>query len=146
MTRWIRRPRRKGSDTVDGEKEEAMQTIGSDEHLETAIARAVSHHETTIMGSGYADIEVSLLRDVIVVRLLRGVPTLAEQRLAGTEHGRALMRQLHHALFDQYRDDLKGTVAGLTASSIKNVFMDVDVPAGEKVIVLTLSSGGEERS
>jgi uncharacterized protein YbcI len=86
-----------------------------------------------------------VLRDVIVVRLLRGVSTLAERRLAGTEHGRALMRQLHHALFDQYRDDLKGTVATLTASSIKNAFMDIDVPAGEKVIVLTVGSEGEEQ-
>jgi uncharacterized protein YbcI len=122
-----------------------MQATQSGEHLEAAIARAVSHYEYDVMGGSYADIEVSVLRDVIVVRLLRGVPTLAEQRLAGTEHGRALMRQLHHALFDQYRDDLKGTVATLTASSIKNAFMDIDVPAGEKVIVLTVGSEGEEQ-
>lgn len=61
MTRLIRRTRKKGNDTVEGDKEEAMQATRNDAHLETAIARAVSHHESTIMGSGYADVEVSVL-------------------------------------------------------------------------------------
>lgn len=130
------------NDNVESEQEEVRQTTQSYESIESAIARAVSHYEYDVMGGGYADVEVSVLRDVIVVRFLRGASTPAEQRLAGTEQGRALMRQLHDALFDQCRDRLKDTVARLTASSVKSVFVDIDVPAGEKVIVLTLGSGG----
>lgn len=117
-----------------------MQTIQNYEHIETAIARAVSHCEYDAMGRGYADVEVSVLRDLVVVRFLRGVPTPAEQQLAGTEQGRALMRQLHHALFDQYREGLKDTVATLTASDVKDVFMDIGLCSGEKVVVFTLGS------
>lgn len=121
-----------------------MQAIRHDAHLETAIARAVAHQESHIMGSGYADVKVCLLRDLIVVRCWGAVHSPAEQQLAGTQRGRMLIRQLHHAAFEQYCDGLKDTVATLTASPIENVFMDFDVPAGEKVLVFTLGSEAQE--
>ncbi len=117
-----------------------MQTIENQDHMKTAIAREVSHCEYDAMGSGYTDVEVSVLRDLVIVRFLGGVPTPAEKRFAGTEQGRALMRQLQHALFDHYRERLKDTVATLIASEVKDVYMDIGVCSGEKVIVFTLGS------
>lgn len=118
-----------------------MQTIENQERIKSAVAHEVSCCESDAMGDGHAGVEVSVLADLVIVRVLRGVPPPAEQRLAGTEQGRALMRQWHHALFDHYRDRLKGTVAAVTGSEVKDVYMDIGLCSGEKVIVFTLGSG-----
>lgn len=124
----------------DGE-EEAMQTIESLERIKRAIAHEVSRCEYDAMGNDHAGVEVSVLPDLVIVRVLRGVPPPADQRLATTEQGRALLRQWHHTLFDHYRERLKDTVATLTASEVKDVYMDIGLGSGEKVIVFTLGSG-----
>lgn len=119
-----------------------MQTIENQEHIKTSIAHEVSDCEHDAMGNGDAKVEVtvSVLRDLVIVRVLRGVPPAAEQRLALTEQGRALMRQWHHAVFDHYRERLKNTVATLTGSQVKDIYMDIGQCSGEKVIVFTLGS------
>lgn len=120
-----------------------MQTIESQERIKSAIAHEVSRFEYDAMGNGHPGVEVSVLADLVIVRILRGVPPPAEQRLAGTEQGRALMRQWHHALFEHYRERLKDTVATLTASEVKDDYMDIGLCSGEKVIVFALDSSGK---
>ncbi len=115
-----------------------MQTIDNQERIKSAIAHEVSRCEYDAMGNGDVDVEVSVLSNLVMVRVRRGVPPPAEQRLAGTEPGRALMRQWHHAVFDHDRERLKNAVATLTASEVKDVYMDIGLSSGEKVIVFTL--------
>ena len=62
-----------------------MQTIENQERIKSAIAHEVSRCGYDAMGNGHAGVEVSVLADLVIVRVLRGVPPPAEQRFAGME-------------------------------------------------------------
>lgn len=53
------------------------------------------------------------------------------------------MRQLHYALFDQMRAKLTGALADLTNRVVKDLFTDISIASGEKVIIATLDSAPE---
>jgi uncharacterized protein YbcI len=123
-----------------------MPMTQRNDHIEAEIARVIYNCELDFLGANYSDIRVSLARDLVVVHLTKGHPSPAERQLATHEQGRRLFREMHRALFDQCRDVLVEKVAALADAEVKDVFMDISAPSGEKVIVFTLSSGGNPLS
>ncbi|MDP3596948.1 MAG: DUF2294 domain-containing protein [Nitrospirota bacterium] len=114
------------------------------EALEAAVRKAVCQFELEFMAGSFAErIRVLVASDMIIVRS-QGVLPAAEQQLARTEEGQALVKQLYHALFAQHRRILVNQVAALTGMAVTDVLTDFALSTGEQVIVFLFASHHED--
>ncbi len=117
-----------------------MTTAGHQGPIAEGIARAAQQFERDWMGIRYTDVRVALVHEAVLIHLRGCTPSQAEWELVRTPHGRAVVKQMYRALFDECRDALAKTVSALLDVPVQEVFMDMNVCAGEKVIVLTLEA------
>jgi uncharacterized protein YbcI len=107
--------------------------------LEAEISRAVIHFEKEFMGRGPVETRTYLLGDLIVVRL-KGVLTLAEQRLAKSKRPRSgyLLKQVRNELLESGRAMLETLVQDILNVRVQSIHTDISTKTGERVIVFTL--------
>ncbi|MBH0184761.1 MAG: DUF2294 domain-containing protein [Nitrospira sp.] len=105
--------------------------------MENAIRNAIIKFEQEFMGRGPDDVQASIVRNLVVVRL-KGVLTPAERQLAKTTEGVEMVKQLRQNLIAQGRDKLSEQVGDITKAKVLGVFTDIDVQLGERVFVFTL--------
>ena len=118
--------------------------------LEAEISRALIHFEKEFMGRGPVETRTYLLGDLIVVRL-KGVLTLAEQRLAKSKRPRSgyLLKQVRNELLESGRAMLETLVQDILNVRVQSIHTDISTKTGERVIVFTLqdkldvSAGGD---
>lgn len=120
------------------------ESLQQQEALEAAVRKAVCQFELEFMAGSFAErIRVLVASDMIIVRS-QGVLPAAEQQLARTEEGQALVKQLYHALFAQHRRILVNQVAALTGMAVTDVLTDFALSTGEQVIVFLFASHHED--
>ena len=114
-------------------------TIPSKGKLEAQVSQAVIRFEREFMGRGPLEARTYLIDDMVVVRL-KGVLTVAEQRLAANgERGPQLVRQIRQELIDQGRPLLEKVLTDVLGVPIRGVHTDICATSDERVIVFSLA-------
>lgn len=114
-----------------------MRTRGQ---LEAEIGEAIIKFEKEYMGRGPEETKTYLIDDMILIRL-RGVLTPAEKNLAqidGSNHGRALIKQVRIELLEKARGLLEVLVRDITGRKMRSLHTDISTLTGERVIIFTL--------
>jgi uncharacterized protein YbcI len=112
--------------------------------LEARISEAVSKFEVEYMGRGPKEIRTIISQDLIIVRL-NGFLSQSERKLAESNHGVKLIKEVRTALFESARDYLENLISGIVNVNVVSTHSDVSTKTGEKIIVLTVDEDLEAR-
>jgi uncharacterized protein YbcI len=111
-----------------------MKTQGE---IESAIAEGMGRFEQEYMGRGPKDVRAHLIDDLVVV-LLKGVLTAAEQHLVKTvqpEKGRDLLKQV----LEMARPTMEAMVQDITGVKVVSLHHDISTTTGEEVVLFKLA-------
>jgi len=106
------------------------------------------HLHTEFMTLNYAHAQVQMSPDKIDVTLTRHGSVPAEMRLARSEEGCALLRQVHEAMFVSCEDILRGRIEPVVERKVRKLVTTLDSLLGAKpdceqiLNVSGMSSGG----
>lgn len=98
--------------------------------VEYAVMLTVLNFLSGFMKSHYSQVQVRLLGDVIEVKLARTTAIPAEEKLAESDEGRALLQRVQEALFDAGRDTLMEGVERAVGQRVKHVAATVEPRTG----------------
>ncbi len=105
--------------------------------LEAQISDAISKFEKEYMGRGPRDIKTKIVQDHVLI-VIDGFLSQSEQKLAATEQGIKLMKDMRTALFENSCCYLKELITDILGIGVISMHSDVSTKTGEKVIILTL--------
>lgn len=115
------------------------ESVNRVEILERAVSKAVCQFQLDFMAGSFAeDIRVIAVPDMIIVRSKGALPTV-EQRLAHSEEGQSMVKQLYRTLFAPHRLILMNQVAALSGREVTEVLTDFSLSTSEQVIILLLA-------
>lgn len=106
--------------------------------LEAELTKEIVRVEKEYLGRGPIDARTHLINDMALVRL-RGVLTLAEEKLAETQDGRTLVKDARRQLFETSRPMLAEIVRKTLGVELIDLFSDISTETGERIIVLTVN-------
>ena len=106
--------------------------------LEAELTKEIVRIEKEYLGRGPIDARTTLINDMALVRL-RGVLTPAEEKLAETQEGRALVKDARRQLFETSRPILVEIVRQTLGVELIDLFSDISTETGERIIVLTVN-------
>jgi uncharacterized protein YbcI len=107
--------------------------------LEYAVMLTVLDFQTQFMKSNYRRAQVHVLKDTIEVRLSKTGLVPAEDRLARTPEGRALLEEVHAELFRAGEGLLRELLERALGLKILSLSSRLDASAGTTVIVIILA-------
>lgn len=107
--------------------------------IEAQISDAVSKFEKEYMGRGPRDIKTKIAQNHILI-IIDGFLSQSEQKLADTDQGKKLIKEMRTALFENSRNHLEELIIAIVRIGIVSMHSDVSTKTGEKVIVVTLES------
>jgi uncharacterized protein YbcI len=110
------------------------KTIGE---LEADITKQIIQFEKNYLGRGPVEARTHLLHDMVLIRL-KGVLTPAEEKLLETREGKTLVKETRRQLFDTSRPAMNQLVNEILNANLIDLFSDISLDTGERVIVLTL--------
>lgn len=105
---------------------------------EAAFTQAIVQMEKEYLGRGPVDCRTYFVDDMILVRL-KGIMTLAEQKLADTRDGRALVKETRRQLFESSRQLIEEIVARILDCSVLSLHTDMSTRTGERVLVVVVN-------
>lgn len=111
--------------------------------IEAQISDAVSKFEKEYMGRGPKEIRTKIFQNHIMI-IIDGFLTPSEQKLAQTEQGIKLIKDMRTALFENSTNHLEEMISDFVKVGIVSMHSDVSTKTGEKIIVLTLEHIMEE--
>ena len=106
--------------------------------LEAELTKEIVRVEKEYLGRGPIDARTHLINDMALVRL-RGVLTLAEEKLAETQDGRTLVKDARRQLFETSRPMLAEIVRKTLGVDLIDLFSDISTETGERIIILTVN-------
>jgi len=104
--------------------------------LEYAVMLAVLNFQTEFARSHYSRVQVQIFDELIEVILTRNTSIPAEEKLARSPRGQALLRQFHQALFDSCRDVLRERIECAIGAEIESITSDLDVPERKITLII----------
>ena len=107
--------------------------------IEYAVMLAVLNFETEFMKSHYTRANVHLHDTLIEITLTTAAPIPAENRLAESPQGRALLQQSHAELFKSGHHLLKQRLERDLGLKIDQLFSHLDAVAGTNTVIIKLS-------
>ena len=114
-----------------------MQNQKSIGELEAAFTKEIIQFEKEYLGRGPVEARTFLLQDMVLIRL-KGVLTPAEEKLLGTQEGRTLVKDARRQLFETSRPAMDQIAADILGAKLIDLFSDISLDTGERIIVLTL--------
>ena len=112
--------------------------------IEAQVANAVVQFQREQHGRGPADVKVTLVGDLVLVRST-GIFTVTEAHLLASDEGRRLIKSSRRELRAIVRTDLEALVAKMTGCGVVRSYGDVDVGAAEQMEVFVLDVDLEKR-
>ncbi|ULA58631.1 MAG: hypothetical protein LZF60_80022 [Nitrospira sp.] len=106
--------------------------------LEYAVMLAILNFHTEFMKSNYSHVQVQLSDDVINATITRNSAVPAEARLAQSEEGRALLRQVHEAMFTSCQDVLMERIERVVERRVRTMVTSLDPVSGRSSITIRL--------
>ena len=114
------------------------QLIRNKADVEYSVMLAVLNFQTEFMKSSYTRAQVHIFGDVIEVTLARSASTPAEVRLAQSPEGRALLQQVHVALFKPGESLLREDLERALGAKIQHIFTGLDTISGTNTMIIRL--------
>ena len=114
------------------------QLIRNKADVEYSVMLAVLNFQTEFMKSSYTRAQVHIIGDVIEVTLARSASTPAEVRLAQSPEGRALLQQVHVALFKPGESLLREDLERALGAKIQHIFTGLDTISGTNTMIIRL--------
>ena len=105
--------------------------------MEDDITKALIQWEKDYKGRGPTEARTDIVRNMVVVTL-RGVLSLAEQRLSRNEDGMALVKELRRQLVEQGRPELEEIINRITAARVVSLHTDISTKTGERIFVFVM--------
>ena len=105
--------------------------------VEAELTKAIIQFEKEYLGRGPLEARTIFLGDLILLRL-KGLMTPAEQKLAATDEGRDLVKEMRRQLFESSRPLLEEIVEQVTGSRLISLHTDMSTKTGERMIVLVV--------
>ena len=109
------------------------------ENARNEVRRAVCTFWNDFLGCTPADVQVAFTADLIIV-ILRGPLSPAEQKVAATPEGRMRLKQVRGALLDQGRDGLTQAIAISIHTSVVRTLAAIDVSKHEERVALVFGA------
>lgn len=106
--------------------------------LEDKISRALTVWEKDYLGRGPINVKTDIVRNMVVV-VLKGILTPAEQTLASTTDGMISVKKIRTELVESGSETLKQILHELTGKEVLSIHTDVSTKSGERVIVFILN-------
>lgn len=110
---------------------------------ESQISEAIIKFEKDYMGRGPAETRTFIIKDMVFVRL-KGVLTPAEEQLAKSPEGPALIKRTRMRLLEGARTLLEKVISEITGCRVLSLHTDISTKTGERVIIFTLDRNLEE--
>lgn len=107
--------------------------------IEYAVMLAVLNFQTEFMKSTYTRAQVHVSDHIIEVTLTRSASIPAEERLAQSQEGRALLEQVYTALFKSGESLLRAELEKGLGVKVHQIFVDFDVLSGTHTILFRLA-------
>ena len=104
--------------------------------VEYAVMLAILNFHTEFMKSNYAHVRVQMSPDEIDVTLTRQGSVPAEMRLARSEEGCALLRQVHEAMFLSCEDILRERIEPVVERKVREMVTTLDPLSGQSRIAI----------
>ena len=105
--------------------------------VEYAVMLAILNFHTEFMKSNYAHVRVQMSPAEIDVTLTRQGSVPAEMRLARSEEGCALLRQVHEAMFVSCEDILRECIEPVVERKVREMVTTLDPLSGQSRIAIT---------
>ena len=116
-----------------------MKTKGQ---IEAEFSRAFIQFEKEYLGRGPKEARSYIIGDMVLIRL-KGILTPAEQKVAESDEGRALVKGTRSQLFESSRPLIEKMVKEITGCQLVSLHTDMSSHTGERVVVLTLNKDFE---
>ncbi len=107
--------------------------------IEYTVMLAVLNFQTEFMKSTYTRAQVHISDHIIEVALTRSASVPAEERLAQSPEGRALLEQVYTALFKSGESLLRTEIEKGLGVKVHQIFVDFDVLSGTHTILFRLA-------
>lgn len=112
--------------------------------IEAEAANAVVRFQREQQGRGPADVRVSLVGDLLLVRCT-GIFTTTEAHLAVTDDGRKLIKSARQELRAINHTEIEAIISGIVGCAVIRSYGDVAVEAAEQIEVFVLEADVERR-
>ncbi|GEM_PF-844265 len=107
--------------------------------IEYTVMLAVLNFQTEFMKSTYTRAQVHISDHIIEATLTRSASVPAEERLAQSQEGRALLEQVYTALFKSGEALLRAEIEKRLGVKVHQIFVDFDVLSGAHTILFRLA-------
>ncbi len=105
--------------------------------VEAEIGEALIKFEKEYMGRGPREIQTRIVQDMIIARM-KGVLTPAEEQLAKSGEGAALIKKIRDQLISSSRLLLEELMLKITGRRLVSLHSDISTKTGERVVVFVL--------
>jgi uncharacterized protein YbcI len=106
--------------------------------MEYAVMLAVLNFHAEFMKAHYSSIHVHVCDELIEVALAKTTSIPAENQLARSTEGRALLRQFYQAMFDSCQSFLCKRIEDAIGGKVQNLIADFDPSAGRTTLIIRL--------
>ncbi|WP_424767698.1 DUF2294 domain-containing protein [Paenibacillus sp. sgz302251] len=112
--------------------------------MENQLSRALTQWEKDYFGRGSVLVKSDIIRNMVIV-LLKGILTPAEQALAKTREGLLSIKKIRSDLIESGREQLGEIIQQITGESVVSFYTDISTQTGERIMVFILSDSLEKR-
>ncbi len=105
--------------------------------VEAEIGEALIKFEKEYMGRGPREIQTRIIQDMIIARM-KGVLTPAEEQLAKSGEGAALIKKIRDQLISSSRGLLEELLLKITGRRLVSLHSDISTKTGERVVVFVV--------
>lgn len=112
--------------------------------VEAEFTKAFIQFEKEYLGRGPLDVRTLFLNDMILVRL-QGLMTPAEHKLAESDQGRELLKEMRRRLFEGARGAIEALVRTIVGCEVISLHTDMSTKTGERIVVLVVDDNLDEK-
>lgn len=105
--------------------------------MEDKISRLLTQWEKEYLGRGSLVVKTDLLRNMVIV-VMKGILTPAEQQLAKSQDGLLSIKQMRSNLVETGSEQLYAIIEECTRKTVTSLFTDISTRTGERVMVFML--------
>ncbi len=112
--------------------------------VEAEFTKAFIQFEREYLGRGPQDVRTIFLNDMVLVRL-QGLMTPAEHKLAESDQGRELLKEMRRRLFEGARPAIEEMVRALIDCKVISLHTDMSTKTGERIVVVVVDANLDEK-
>ncbi|MCE7981638.1 MAG: DUF2294 domain-containing protein [Caldilinea sp. CFX5] len=112
--------------------------------VEAEFTKAFIQFEREYLGRGPQDVRTIFLNDMVLVRL-QGLMTPAEHKLAESDQGRELLKEMRRRLFEGARPAIEEMTRMIIDCKVISLHTDMSTKTGERIVVLVVDANLDEK-